>query len=111
MKESITVIFGDHGIHYGQLSRTEYGESNRALPVMIIIVPKSFSKSYPSIYKSMRINQNRFCTHFEFHEILNDIMRINEGKYVNNSKYSLFREIPKSYSCEKAKVDYYCACR
>lgn len=111
MKDSITVIFGDHGIHYGKLWRTEYGENDRALPAMIIIAPKSFSQSYPSIYNNMRINQNRFSTHFEFHEALNDIISLNQGSYGKNRKYSLFREIPKSYSCDKAKVDFYCACR
>lgn len=51
---------------------------------MVMILPKKFSKEHPDIYKNMRINQNRFSTHYEFHQTLKDIIQLNKvyNKYL-----------------------------
>lgn len=110
MTHSVTAFFGDHGIHYGPFYNSDYGKNDRALPAMIIITHKSFAKQYPAIYNSMRRNQNRFTTHYQFHEMLKEIVKLNEGKPLDTSKYSLFRDVPESYSCEDANIELFCAC-
>lgn len=110
MKHSITVIFGDHGIHYGPFYHSDFGQNDRALPAMIIITPKSFAEQYPAIYNSMRRNQNRFTTHYQFHEMLKEIIQLNEGKPLDNSVLSLFKDVPDSYSCSDANIELFCAC-
>jgi phosphoglycerol transferase MdoB-like AlkP superfamily enzyme len=56
LDNTILIVMGDHGLRWGEFSRTLYGHYEDRLPNMWIRVPPWMEKEFPNLRETMLIN-------------------------------------------------------
>ncbi|XP_066974616.1 uncharacterized protein [Macrobrachium rosenbergii] len=113
-----TVLFfvSDHGLRWGSFRSTYAGMLEERMPYITMAFPKWFKERYPEAMKNLRTNTRRLTASYDVYATLRDIL---DGSYADPAAsktktpfaISLFKEIPRSRTCEDAGVpDHYCAC-
>ena len=128
-EHTAVILFGDHGMRYGDFSRTTIGRMEKNLPALYVILPQYFRDNFPNAFENIKINSERLVTNFDVRETLNDILHQNYknvGKLEEHShmkigqltkrthfgqehlsrSLSLFKIIPESRTCEDATIEY-----
>ena len=128
-KHTAIILFGDHGMRYGDFSRTTIGRMEKNLPALYVRLPQYFRNDFPNSFENIKINSERLLTNFDLRETLNDILnqnyknvgRLEEhsslkiGQTQKRARFSqghlsrglsLFKTIPESRTCEDATIEY-----
>ncbi|XP_066266495.1 uncharacterized protein [Branchiostoma lanceolatum] len=111
LKDTMLVLFGDHGARYGKIRSTFQGRLEERLPFMSITLPAEFQKKYPEIAQNLKSNAAKLTTPFNIHSTLLDILNYKAGSEYPYRGHSLFREIPENMTCTEAGIDtHWCTC-
>ena len=116
--KTIIIMMGDHGPRFGDVRMTKNGYFEERLTFFSMILPSWFQEKYPTIVKNLHANKNRLTTPFDVHQTLNTILNGNYANigrktrsFSNSRGQDLFREIPKSRTCQSAGIPkFYCPC-
>ncbi|KAI8503931.1 hypothetical protein Bbelb_179990 [Branchiostoma belcheri] len=111
LKNTMLVIFGDHGARYGKIRSTFQGRLEERLPFMSITLPTEFEKQHPEIAKNLKNNAAKLTTPFNIHSTLLDILNYKSGNAYPYRGQSLFREVPENMTCTEAGIaTHWCTC-
>ncbi|XP_078613122.1 uncharacterized protein LOC144882890 [Branchiostoma floridae x Branchiostoma japonicum] len=111
LKNTMLILFGDHGARYGKIRSTFQGRLEERLPFMSITLPTEFQKEYPEIAQNLQSNAAKLTTPFNIHSTLLDILNYKSGIAYPYRGQSLFREIPGNMTCKEAGIDtHWCTC-
>ncbi|XP_019639601.1 PREDICTED: uncharacterized protein LOC109481454 [Branchiostoma belcheri] len=111
LKNTMLVIFGDHGARYGKIRSTFQGRLEERLPFMSITLPTEFQKQHPEIAKNLKSNAAKLTTPFNIHSTLLDILNYKSGNAYPYRGQSLFREVPENMTCTEAGIaTHWCTC-
>jgi membrane-anchored protein YejM (alkaline phosphatase superfamily) len=73
MKETVLILFSDHGIRFGEMRETASGRVEEKLPFLYIYLPKSLNTS--KIKNNIAINSHRLTTPFDIYATLLHIIK------------------------------------
>ena len=71
LKDTVVLLFSDHGFRYGALRETHTGEMESRLPFMFIHLPQNTDRRY---VENLRQNQYRLTTAFDIHATLTHLI-------------------------------------
>ena len=69
-RNTIFILFGDHGFRYGKILSTRVGKLESSLPMMYMVLPTWFRERYPVQWRHLRVNAGRLTTPFDIHATL-----------------------------------------
>ncbi|KAA3671684.1 uncharacterized protein DEA37_0008294 [Paragonimus westermani] len=117
---TLVFLFADHGPRMGKARLSVQGKLEERLPLLSIILPKKFQRSWPQATRHLRANVNRLVTLFDVHATLVHLMDKQYGSsraHLNNRRpvpvhgRSLFTAISPSRTCAQAGIaPHWCTC-
>ncbi|XP_059177676.1 uncharacterized protein LOC131957003 [Physella acuta] len=113
LNNTLLFVMADHGARYSPARKTLPGKLEERLPYVSLRLPPWFEKKYPSAVKNLRTNVHRLTSPFDLHETFKDVLRYDGAGLgdVINRGISLFKEIPRTRTCEHAGIaPHWCAC-
>ena len=113
LNNTILILMSDHGARYSELRAELQGKHEERLPFFAFAFPPWFKTKYPAAYENFKINTNRLTTPFDIHATFKSILQFDgTGKGdVTDRGISLFKEVPKSRTCEHADIPaHWCSC-
>ena len=113
LNNTVLILMSDHGARYGADRAELQGKQEERLPFFGFAFPSWFKSKYPEKYTNFRINTNRLTTPFDIHATFQSILRLgtDEERSVKQKGISLFEEVPKSRTCQHAKIPtHWCTC-
>ena len=121
LENTLLIVASDHGFWNHQYSRTHEGLLERRLPLLLIRVPESLSKTHPQLSGYVQSNSHRITSHHDTYQTLVHIAQLVSGKSKRRKKvlesseqdfqYSLLEPIPVGRNCEDAHIPAaMCAC-
>ncbi|XP_061188854.1 uncharacterized protein LOC133197031 [Saccostrea echinata] len=111
LKNTIVILFSDHGMRYGEIRNTYIGKLEERLPLLNVMIPKTFSKDHPEYLTNVMLNSRRLTTPFDLHEFLRHILLLDEYRQSSEKGFSLFAEIPSNRTCKSANISaHWCTC-
>ncbi|CAJ0946689.1 unnamed protein product, partial [Mesorhabditis belari] len=111
-ENTVVILLSDHGNRYDAIRETVVGRMESRLPIMSIRLPELLTKKHPKMLSNLQRNAKIFTTHFDTHELLNDLL-LNRYDFASNTSrgFSLLGEIPENRTCAQLNVpDSYCPC-
>ena len=113
LKNTLLIIFSDHGARYSDLRKTIQGKLEERLPFMSITLPKWFIDRYPDLYSNLVHNSKLLTTPFDVYATLRHILSYPSypASEITTGE-SLFNKIDKeSRTCANAGVEeHWCPC-
>ena len=113
LKNTMLVIFGDHGIRFSGLRKTIQGKLEERLPFISITLPKWFKEKYPDLYSNLVHNSKLLTTPFDVYATFRHILSYPSYPASEiTTGQSLFRKIDGGdRTCENAGVEeHWCPC-
>ncbi|KAJ7357528.1 hypothetical protein OS493_024333 [Desmophyllum pertusum] len=112
MKNTMLIIFGDHGIRYSGVRKTIQGKLEERLPFMSISLPNWFTEKYPGLYSNLVQNSKVLTTPFDVYVTLRHILSYPSHPSEITTGQSLFKRIDSdSRTCTNAGVEeHWCPC-
>lgn len=122
LNDTIMIFLSDHGLDMGDIGLTKQGRMEQRLPFVFILTPPSFRKKYRLAYNNLKVNKGRLTTPFDVHKTLTDlidttditdedILKRSAEAYTHVRGISLFLQIPRNRTCEKAGIgNKWCTC-
>ncbi|CEF62594.1 Protein of unknown function DUF229 family and Alkaline phosphatase-like, alpha/beta/alpha domain and Alkaline-phosphatase-like, core domain-containing protein [Strongyloides ratti] len=112
MKNSIIIVFSDHGHRYDAIRETNVGRYETRLPFLNIYLPNNLKKLYPFLKIRMIENSEKMTTQYDLHETLVSILEKKWEKNVTERRgYSLFHQHPNQRRCKSSGIPAnYCPC-
>ncbi|KAJ6219078.1 hypothetical protein RDWZM_004890 [Blomia tropicalis] len=110
-RNTLIIVFSDHGIRFGKLRNTKSGHIEERLPFIYVYVPEHFNLNVNESKMALGINRHRLTCHFDLHATLRHIVEPNEP--IDDEPYgrSLLRPIPFNRTCESAGIsENWCLC-
>ena len=112
-KNSLIILYSDHGLRFGSATNTTASIHEQRLPFIYIYVPDTLSLNglnSDQLRSMVKTNQNRLTSHFDLYATMLNVLY---GKSPENDPYgkSLFEEIPPNRTCQEAGIKrQYCLC-
>lgn len=115
LQRSVVMFFSDHGQRWGKIRQTYNGVVESRNPFLLLTFPPWFLRKYPDVAKNLKTNTGRLTSHFDTHQMLQDIMyfqgREPTPSFRGSHGTSLFREISADRTCADAGIpDSQCLC-
>ena len=116
MKNTVFVMYSDHGPNYGPVSESSIGRYTNRNPFLSLIIPERVLKNNKMTHSNLVTNTERLITPFDLFETLKDIMDSKFRTHILKSRslprgISLFTEIPRYRTCYDASIPaIYCPC-
>ena len=116
LKNTILFVYGDHGLHWGEIRNSPVGYLEERLPFFSIALPLRFKEKYPRHAANLEVNKNKLVTFLDVHKTLLNLLEMkdsplpvfNDGK---EKSISLFSEIPLNRTCVDARIPQeFCSC-
>ncbi len=111
---TVIFFFSDHGISFGEYSKTEIGTVESLMPLLYVVLPDWFRNKYQAAVENMKLNAKRLTTPYDIYETLKDIADLsritdsNLGRRRVSEKrklgQSLFLPLPVNRTCEMANI-------
>ena len=116
LKNTLFIVFGDHGMRWGHIRDSAIGGIEVKLPMMFVVPPPNLQSKHPEMLMKIQRNKALLTTPYDFHETLLDILQLGDTKYndstQNKKGLSIFRNIPRNRTCTAAGVPSdLCPCR
>lgn len=113
LKDTVVILFGDHGLRAGKLRSTVQGKLEERLPFIALTLPDNFaSKQNSPLLNNLIDNTHLLTSHFDTYATLQHL--VNWPKTGKTGKYgrSLFTNIKKlNRTCSDAGVEpHWCSC-
>ena len=105
LDDTFVFLFSDHGPRTGDGDTLPVKRLEKSLPMLYLVPPKKFRKSYPNLMNNLAQNTEILTTHFDLHATLRDILNRNyaaPSTFSLNGRirgHSLFQHIPNNRSC------------
>ena len=113
LKNTVVILFGDHGCRVGRFRSTMQGKLEERLPFVSITVPRSFN-SQPTLMKNLKDNVDMMTSHFDMYATLRHIISWPHITEKRKTKYgrSLFSDIKSlNRTCAQAGIEaHWCPC-
>ena len=112
-KDSLIILFSDHGLRFGNIVYTKSGIYEQRLPYFYIYVPDSMkieSMDAKQLREMVKANQRKLTSHIDVHATL---MHLLLGTPSTEEPFglSLFAHIPDNRTCLQAGISaHYCMC-
>ena len=120
LKNTLLIVFADHGARYSTVRKTVQGKLEERLPMMSFIFPDWFKEKYPHLHKNLRENSDRLTTPFDIYETVKHVLHISRSQTeldYNVAKgkiprgISLLHPIPRDRTCAMADIQmHWCTC-
>ena len=114
-RNTIMIMFSDHGLRYGAITQTPIGRLEINLPMMYIVFPVWFRKRYPVQWERLQINAGRLTTPYDVHAtLLHALAGFDEASAPRtlHGRSLLAGEVPRNRTCASAAIPrIFCACR
>ncbi|XP_059622709.1 uncharacterized protein LOC132265928 [Phlebotomus argentipes] len=123
--DTVLIVMSDHGLRWGSFRSTYQGMMEERQPFMYSIFPKWFHAEFPRAMRHFRRNSRRLTSHFDLHEMLRDLSRLEQLEDVAVDVratelaaadplprgVSLFLPIPATRTCDAAGISpHWCTC-
>ena len=113
-RNTILLVFSDHGLRYGSILRTSIGRLELNLPMMFIVMPVWFRKRYPLQWRRLKTNTGRLTTPYDVHAtLLHALTGFDEASapVTLHGRSLLAGKVPRNRTCDDASIPpIYCAC-
>ena len=104
LDNTILMVFGDHGIRYGDARVTMQSKLEERLPFLSITLPKGVREKFPELDGILKENSEELTSPFDMHATLRDILSYARGNDDSGKTgTSLFRRIADSRGCSAGK--------
>ena len=112
LDNTILMVFGDHGIRYGDARVTMQSKLEERLPFLSITLPKGVREKFPELDGILKENSKELTSPFDMHATLRDILSYARGNDDSGKTgTSLFRRIADSRGCSACGIPrHYCPC-
>lgn len=115
LKNSLVVLFSDHGIRFGDIRKTYIGQFEERMPFVNLIFPRWFLKKYKTLSRNLQLNQNRLTSPFDIHSTIIDLLHLDsdtsDEAVLTSPGISLFREVSAHRTCSHASISpHWCTC-
>uniref|UniRef100_A0A0K0EMV2 DUF229 domain-containing protein n=1 Tax=Strongyloides stercoralis TaxID=6248 RepID=A0A0K0EMV2_STRER len=112
MKDSIVIVFSDHGHRFDAIRETNVGRHETRLPFLNVYLPSKLTNLYPFLEENMKVNSEKMTTQFDLHETLVSVLKKEWTKNVTERRaYSLFHQHPSQRKCKISGIPKnYCPC-
>ncbi|XP_078368741.1 uncharacterized protein LOC144652563 [Oculina patagonica] len=112
LKNTLLIIFGDHGIRFSGLRKTIQGKLEERLPFISLTFPKWFIEKYPDLHSNLVHNSKVLTTPFDVYATLQHLLSYPNYPDGITTGQSLFSKIDEgSRTCENAGVEeHWCPC-
>ena len=122
LKNTLLILFGDHGARYSVARKTVQGKLEERLPMMSFSFPDWFKEKHPHLLKNLRENSDRLTTPFDIHETIKHVLHIsrsqteyekdyNVSKGIKPRGISLLHPVPRDRTCAMADIQlHWCTC-
>ncbi|XP_020613792.1 uncharacterized protein LOC110052015 [Orbicella faveolata] len=113
LKNTMLVIFGDHGIRFSGLRKTIQGKLEERLPFISLTLPEWFKEKHPDLYRNLVHNSKVLTTPFDVYATFRHILSYPSYPASEiTTGQSLFSKIDGSNrTCENAGVEeHWCPC-
>lgn len=112
LKNTLLVIFGDHGARFSVQRKTIQGKLEERLPYLSLTAPKWFTEKYPDLYTNLIHNSKVLTTPFDVYATLRHILSYPSYPSGITTGQSLLNRIDKeNRTCENAGVEeHWCPC-
>ena len=112
LKNTLLIIFGDHGARFSAHRKTFQGKLEERLPFMSITAPKWFAEKHPDLYNNLIHNSKVLTTPFDVYATLRHILSYPSYPSGITTGQSLFSKIDReNRTCENAGVEeHWCPC-
>ena len=117
LNTTILFVMADHGSYHDYIRNTPVGRIEERIPMMYVVMPQHLLDTTPHLLDTLTWNSNQLTSHFDTHATLKDILgghfqyQNNVKKKQKDTQISFFQKIPKSRTCQDAKViAAYCPC-
>lgn len=111
LTNTVVLLFSDHGMRYGEIRNTYIGKLEERLPLLNILLPKTFSETHGKYMNNLEINTKRLTTPFDVHEFLRHLLLQDDYTPSSEKGVSLMNAIPTNRSCESAYISpHWCTC-
>ncbi|CAB3250292.1 unnamed protein product [Arctia plantaginis] len=115
LNKTILILLSDHGMNVGDINLIKEGRLEQRLPLVYILMPRSFRDEYTIAFHNLRLNKNRLTSPFDLHNTLvdlldtsdisdNEIIKRSVEPYGHNRGISLFLKVPLNRTCEMAGI-------
>ena len=113
-RNTILIVFSDHGIRFGPILNTPIGRLELNLPMMFIVMPVWFRKRYPLQWRRLKTNAGRLTTPYDIHAtLLHALTGFDEASapLTLHGRSLLAGKVPRNRTCDDASIPpIYCAC-
>lgn len=114
LSNTVVVILGDHGLHYGPHLESEQGQFEHRNPSLRMVVPKAHLRQHPAMWQALETNQHRVVSPWDVHLTLKHLttypLAAPAVPAAHLSKSLLF-PIPADRTCAEAGIPpYACLC-
>ena len=106
-RNTIFVLFGDHGFRYGDLLFTDVGKLEASLPMMYMVLPTWFRERYPEQWRHLRVNAGRLTTTYDIHATLLHALTGFDEANAPRTPHGLSlvaADIPSNRTCRDANI-------
>ena len=112
LKNTLLIIFGDHGIRFSGLRKTIQGKLEERLPFISLTFPKWFYEKYPDLHKNLVHNSKVLTTPFDVYATFRHLLSYPSYPSGITTGQSLFNKIDAdNRTCENAGVEqHWCPC-
>ena len=111
-KNTMLIIFGDHGHRFAGLRKTIQGKLEERFPFMSISLPNWFLDKYPDLHKNLVQNSRVLTSPFDVYATLRHVLSYPQYPSEIITGQSLFSRIDeRNRTCASAGVeDHWCPC-
>ncbi|CAG2232855.1 unnamed protein product [Mytilus edulis] len=113
LRDTLVILMSDHGARFSSLRSSLQGKQEERLPFFGFSFPEWFKSKHSAAYQNFKLNVDRLTCPFDLHPTFLDILNFRSaGKgETSNGEISLFKEIPKTRTCDSAGIaNHWCAC-
>ena len=120
LKNTLLIVFADHGARYSAVRNTVQGKLEERLPMMSLVFPDQFKQKYPLLHRNLINNSDKLATPFDIYETLKHVLFIdktwtNYEHIMQKQKVprgiSLLHPIPRNRTCAMAEIQlHWCTC-
>ncbi len=72
--DTLLVVYGDHGQHYGKLYNTPWGRVDHRLPLLQVLAPQWWLDEHPDTEAALDANQHEIVTMYDLHATLRHLL-------------------------------------
>ncbi|XP_028405370.1 uncharacterized protein LOC114527863 [Dendronephthya gigantea] len=111
LKNTVLILFGDHGLRTSDFRQTLQGKLEERLPLFTMTFPKWFKERYPKAAKNLQANTKRLTTWYDLHATFEHILEYGNKQEKSKHGISLLTKVPPTRSCNDASIPlHWCPC-